>query len=497
MAPTDAHHNLLDVGLGLPEWEVDIEQMLSRFREGRLYSSKYAGIRELIQNAVDSKTKAISIAVDEYRILVADWGIGMNEQDIRRYLLTIFRTSKTVDDIGEFGIGFLSAFVIADSIRLETKTSDTRDEPVGLLFDGITDIRFVPCDRRKGGTTVTLFGRFDVSEIVDYLRTLCAYLQLPVHLNDELISKRPFAKKEPSVQIDEPDMSGVLYAESEERTIKLLSRGLFVADYSPHYPIAGYVDYPSFKLTLSRDEIMRENPEYRSFQQRLRKYRDILMRGLDEVSHRDELIDYVSRSKRFDLVEDKKIFSDAYGRPVSIRDMKQKGEVFFAPTRDDKAVDEALREGREVIIATTKAAHRVLEKLAPATPEVHGIQEYQIPDRRWNWVDARTPEEHRLLSAAATISRFPVRLMRNTDVSVVGQYSEGTVSLNLDNHFIVLLLRKLKNGLPDPLLQAALCPSIAHEEEHSSYLFHNERFFVAYESNLQRKMERLLELWSS
>ena len=125
MVSTHAQDNPLEVDPGLPEWEVDIEQMLSRFKEGRLYSSKYAGVRELIQNAVDSRTKTIGIAVDRERILVADWGIGMSKEDIRNYLLTIFRTSKTVDDIGEFGIGFLSAFVIADSIKLERNCSAT------------------------------------------------------------------------------------------------------------------------------------------------------------------------------------------------------------------------------------------------------------------------------------------------------------------------------------------------------------------------------------
>jgi len=487
----------LEAGLRLPEWGVDIEEMLSRFKEGRLYTSKYAGIRELIQNAVDSKSSSIEIALNKDRIKVEDKGIGMSKQDVRNYLLTIFRTSKTVDDIGEFGIGFLSAFVIADSITLETKKRDTEDEPVGLVFQGIKDIRLIPCDRQQGGTTVTLLGQFEVSEIGEYLRTLCAYLQVPVNLNNEMISKRPFSKKEPFVQIEEPDMSGVLYVESEERSIKLLSRGLFTTDYAPQYPIAGYVDYPSFKLTLSRDEIMRDNPEYRSFQRRLKKYRDILMSGLDEVSHKDELIDYVSRSKRFDLIEEKKIFSDAYGRPVSIREMKEKGEVFFAPTRDDAAVDEALREGRDVIITPTKAARRVLEQLAPTTPEIHEIEEYEIPVRTWEWVEPRTREERRLLSVSRTISRFPVRLMKNSDFSVIGHYEQGTVSLNLNNPFMKMLLRKIKRGLPDSLLQAALCSIIAHEEQHSLSFFHNERFFVAYEKNLQGKIEKVLERWGS
>lgn len=489
--------NDLEADLGLPEWGVDIEQMLSRFREGRLYTSKYAGIRELIQNAVDSKSPSIDITLNKDRIRVADKGIGMSKEDVGNYLLTIFRTSKTVDDIGEFGIGFLSAFVIADSIKLETKKRDTEDVPVGLMFHGVEDIRLIPCDRQQGGTTVTLLGQFDVSEIGEYLRTLCGYLQVPVYLNNEMISRRPFGKKEPSVQIEEPDMNGVLYVESEERTIKLLSRGLFITDYAPQYAIAGYVDYPSFKLTLSRDEVMRDNPEYRSFQRRLKKYRDVLMSGLDEVSQKDELIDYVSRSRRFDLIEDKKIFSDAYGRPVSIREMKEKGEVFFASTRDDRAVDEALREGREVIITPTKAAHKVLEKLAPTTPEVHSIEEYQVPDRKWELVEPRTREEHRLLSVAGTISRFPVRLMRMSDFSVMGHYTVGTISLNLSNPFIVMLLRKIKRGLPDSLLQAVLCPIIAHEEQHSSSFFHNELFFVAYEKNLQSKIERVLERWGS
>jgi hypothetical protein len=332
-------------------------------------------------------------------------------------------------------------------------------------------------------------------EMEQYLGALCAYVRIPVYLNGEMISQRPFTKKEPSVEIRESDMTGVLYAESDERTIKLLSRGLFITDYSPQYPLAGYIDYPGFRLTLSRDEIMRDNPEYRSFRQRLTKYRDLLMGGLDEASHKDELLDYVSRSKRYDLIEDKKVFSDARGRPISIREMEDRGEVFVAPTRDDQAVDEALREGRQVIIAPTKAAHRVLQQLASTTTAVHMIEEYQIPTRQWQYIDPAGLAEHRLLSLARPISRFPVRLMRNSDFSVAGQYVAGTISLNLNNPFIALLLRRIDEGLADALVQAALCFLIAHEEEHSSYAFHNESFFVAYEANLTRKMGTLLAKW--
>jgi len=191
------------------------------------------------------------------------------------------------------------------------------------------------------------------------------------------------------------------------------------------------------------------------------------------------------------------MFSDAYGTPVSISDMKERGEVFFASTREDEAVDEALREGRHVIITASKAAHRVLERLATTTPEIHRIEEYQIPIRKWEWVEPSTPEERRLLSISGTVSRFAVRLMRNSDLSVMGHYGEGTISLNLSNPFIIMLLRKIKRGLPDSVLEAVLCPITAHEEQHSSSFFHNERFFVAYEKNLQSKIEKVLERWGS
>lgn len=482
----------IETEIDLPEWAVDMEQMLSRFKEGRLYTSKYAGIRELVQNAIDSKTANIDITLDREQIKVVDKGIGMSNEDVRNYLLTIFRTSKTAGDIGEFGIGFLSAFVIAESIELGTKKRDTRDQPVGLLFRGVKDIRFVPCDRKEGGTTVTLFGQFDVSEITEYLRTLCAYLQVPVYLNNELISQKGFTKKEPSIRVEEPEMRGLLYVESEERAIKLLSHGLFISDYAPQYPIAGYIDYPGFKLTLSRDEIMRDNPEYRSFQRRLRKYRDLLMRGLDEVYHRDELVDFVSRSKQFDLVEDKKIFTNAYGRPTSISEMKEEGEVFFASTRDDAAVDEALREGKQVILAPTKAAQKILADIASTVPQIHSISEYQVPVREWKLVAPMNSPQQRLLQLAQGLSAFPVHLMDNTDREVVGQYSVGKIYLNISNQFIQLLLEALKRGFRDETIKAVLSPVLAHEETHGAYTFHNELFFTKYDERLTAKLTELL-----
>src|SRR3954469_1199573 len=113
-----------------------------------LYTSKKVGIRELIQNAHDSCVRRkveteergyrprIDVRLDEARrtIVISDNGNGLVEQEIADYLSTIGRgytrelrerlafssPEEAAELIGQFGLGFLSAFLIASEVTLTT-----------------------------------------------------------------------------------------------------------------------------------------------------------------------------------------------------------------------------------------------------------------------------------------------------------------------------------------------------------------------------------------
>ncbi|MFF5295068.1 HSP90 family protein [Paractinoplanes globisporus] len=136
-----------------------------------LYASPRVYVRELLQNAVDAITATdlaekgqirITTGSDELRI--TDNGIGLTEAQVHELLATIGRSSKRDElgfarheFLGQFGIGLLSCFLVADEIRVHTRRAGA--EPV--VWVGYSDGRYEvrPGKEREPGTTVTLLPR--------------------------------------------------------------------------------------------------------------------------------------------------------------------------------------------------------------------------------------------------------------------------------------------------------------------------------------------------
>ncbi|MBU2669989.1 HSP90 family protein [Actinoplanes bogorensis] len=134
-----------------------------------LYASPRVYVRELLQNSVDAITAAgtpglVSITTGDDALRVTDNGVGLTEAQVHELLATIGRSSKRDElgfarheFLGQFGIGLLSCFLVADEIRVHTRRAGA--EPV--LWTGYSDGRYDvrPGDEREPGTTVTLLPR--------------------------------------------------------------------------------------------------------------------------------------------------------------------------------------------------------------------------------------------------------------------------------------------------------------------------------------------------
>ncbi len=120
-------------------FQVDLRGIISILSKN-LYSGPEVFVRELLQNAVDAirareKQESnyegaihINIATDEQGIFLSfqDNGIGLTEDEVHRFLATIGQSSKRGEDardfIGQFGIGLLSAFLVADKITVLSRS---------------------------------------------------------------------------------------------------------------------------------------------------------------------------------------------------------------------------------------------------------------------------------------------------------------------------------------------------------------------------------------
>merc|ERR1711904_291200 len=199
-----------------------------------LYTDKQVFLRELISNAADALEKARFHAVQDEEFLgdtkdlevkiehdpeaktisIVDTGIGMTKADLINNLGTVAKSGTTnfleamadggdANLIGQFGVGFYSAFLVADKV---TVTSKCNEDPVQHVWESSADASFTVVDDPRGntlgrGTRVTLHLKEDAH---DYLsedklketsKKYSQFIQFPIYVK---------AKKEVDVDAEEP-----------------------------------------------------------------------------------------------------------------------------------------------------------------------------------------------------------------------------------------------------------------------------------------------------
>ena len=160
-----------------------------------IYTHKEIFLRELISNASDAIDKlyfrsltdsSVTLTKDDYEIrigidkdnrilTVSDNGCGMNAEELEKNLGTIARSGSLdfksslegdndIDIIGQFGVGFYSAFMVSDRVSVVSKAygDDTANEWISSGADGYT-VR--PCDKDGAGTVVTLHIKEDTDDV--------------------------------------------------------------------------------------------------------------------------------------------------------------------------------------------------------------------------------------------------------------------------------------------------------------------------------------------
>jgi len=159
-----------------------------------IYTNKDIFLRELISNASDAMDKLtyraltdknikidkdkLEIHIDydkEKRLLtIEDSGIGMTEAELDKNLGTIAQSGSLkfkenlskedkIDIIGQFGVGFYSAFMVSDKIEVETKSIDSK-EAYRWTSSGVEGYQIDACEKEKNGTKITLHIKEDTDE---------------------------------------------------------------------------------------------------------------------------------------------------------------------------------------------------------------------------------------------------------------------------------------------------------------------------------------------
>ena len=182
-----------------------------------LYSDHEIFLRELVSNAIDAtqKLKALSsrgefkgemgdltveVKLDKKTLTISDRGIGMSADEIEKYINQIAFSGandfldkyKDVQEnlIGHFGLGFYSAFMVADKVEIKTKSYS--DAPaMHWSCDGSPSFSMKECKKEDRGTDIILHIADDCKEfleehrILDLLKKYCRFMPVAIRFGEE------------------------------------------------------------------------------------------------------------------------------------------------------------------------------------------------------------------------------------------------------------------------------------------------------------------------
>ena len=307
-----------------------------------LYSDTDIFLRELVSNGCDAIVKLKKLAsmgkfeLDENEklkvvvrldekaktIQIIDNGIGMTADEIKKFITEIAFSGATdfitkyqdqfengSDIIGHFGLGFYSAFMVAEKVQIDSKSYVADTESAKWVCDGGIEYEMDSSDRLNRGTTITLYVSDENKEFLnawklkEILAKYCSFMPIEIYFED--VSKKddeqedkpvnetnPLWLKKPSECTDEEykafyhkvftdfndplfwihlnmdypfRLKGILYfpklkheLESIEGQVKLFNNQVFIADnlkeVIPEFLLLlkGTIDCPDLPLNVSR-----------------------------------------------------------------------------------------------------------------------------------------------------------------------------------------------------------------------------------------------------
>lgn len=212
-----------------------------------IYTNKDIFLRELISNASDAMDKLtyraltdknikidkdkLEIHIDydkEKRLLtIEDSGIGMTEAELDKNLGTIAQSGSLkfkenlskedkIDIIGQFGVGFYSAFMVSDKIEVETKSIDSEDA-YRWTSSGVEGYQIETCEKENNGTKITLHMKEDTDddtysqyleeyELRELIKKYSDYIRYPIKMK---VTKQVLKDKEKNEYEDKEEIETI------------------------------------------------------------------------------------------------------------------------------------------------------------------------------------------------------------------------------------------------------------------------------------------------
>ena len=236
-----------------------------------LYSDHDIFFRELISNGCDAITKLkkldmmgdyelpegfqakIEVIADPEKktLTFKDNGLGMTAEEVEEYICQIafsgatdfiekYKDKSNADQIiGHFGLGFYSAFMVADEVHIDTLSYKEGATPVHWECDGGTEYNMEDGDRAEVGTTITLFINEDCLEFCneykakEVIKKYCSFMPTEIYVSKANTTETQTIKQEELLPTDEVVETIKAEKEDEEDKLKIKRRPELINETKP------------------------------------------------------------------------------------------------------------------------------------------------------------------------------------------------------------------------------------------------------------------------
>ena len=236
-----------------------------------LYSDHDIFMREMISNGCDAITKRKKLEMmgecvlaDDYKAKIEvvvnpeektlkfiDNGIGMTADEVEEYINQIAFSGatdffekykdKTNEDqiIGHFGLGFYSAFMVADQVHIDTLSYKEGAEPVHWECDGGTEFDMEEGSRTEVGTEITLYINEDCLEFCneykarEVIKKYCSFMPTEIYLSKANTTETQIIKAEEKLDTDTVIEEIKKEKEEDEQKLKIAKRPELLNETTP------------------------------------------------------------------------------------------------------------------------------------------------------------------------------------------------------------------------------------------------------------------------
>lgn len=263
-----------------------------------LYSEHDIFLRELISNAIDASQKLktlssigeakgelgdlridVTLNAKEKTLTIEDRGVGMTKEEVDKYLNQVafsgaeefLQKYKDASIIGHFGLGFYSAFMVAEKVEVLTQSHNTDAATVYWSCDGSPEFELYEVEKKQRGTKIILHINEESKEfleahkIKEVLNKFCKFLPIPIYFNDVAEEKKEDAE-EKSINNTNPiwvkkpsDLTKEDYENFYKELYPFSETPLFWIHLNVDYPfnLTGILYFPKIKQSyeIQKDKI--------------------------------------------------------------------------------------------------------------------------------------------------------------------------------------------------------------------------------------------------